>query len=292
MSALVLSDRHSLTFLEIYAWISSTIFFYLLYLLSGAVSSKFSAPYRRIVQAKCTLKNNRQDVDWNTRVVSTIHAVVISAACVHTILYDRLYEDAPTGKYTIRTQAVLAVFLGYISYDLAVVLANYQYFRHAGGASAAAHHLLVLVSYSLGLSQRACHFYLLCFASTELTTPFINLRWFLYESGHKDGLAYKVNGFLMWLSFTIVRAAFCPYLLYHFLSNAESVYNYPFGSVFFISEVIGYIFAITLLNWYWWALITKGLLKVLLGGSAKNGQQLSKQPSRNGMEATKQLKEQ
>jgi len=112
------------------------------------------------------------------------------------------------------------------------------------------------------ISYESYAFFALIFTTTEFTTPFVNQRWFLEILGWKETGLYSVAGFLMWLSWSLVRIPLVPltgYLLYINISKfGEAPIIIPFVCVF------NYIM-ISILNSYWYYLISKGLIRVLFG---------------------------
>ena len=52
------------------------------------------------------------------------------------------------------------------------------------------------------------------FSFTEATTPFVNFRWFLYETDLKNSSLYAVNGLVLWLSWFVIRIALIPFIVY------------------------------------------------------------------------------
>jgi hypothetical protein len=59
------------------------------------------------------------------------------------------------------------------------------------------HHIMALVSLATAIDVRAMHAYVLFGLFTEVTTPFVNLRWRLQEAGASGCALYLWNGLAM-----------------------------------------------------------------------------------------------
>jgi hypothetical protein len=94
----------------------------------------------------------------------------------------------------------------------------------------------------------------------EISTPFVNLRWCMYDAKMKESQLYTVNGFLMWLTFLFFRIPLVfiiPYYLYITVLEFEAV-----PRVLFVFCLTNYLL-ISSLNVYWFYKISYGLLKVV-----------------------------
>lgn len=67
-----------------------------------------------------------KQIDWNTRVISSIHATVVSSMCAYTLIYDEglskdpIWWDAPV----VRTSC--AIVVGYMIADLIIMTVHYR----------------------------------------------------------------------------------------------------------------------------------------------------------------------
>jgi hypothetical protein len=155
------------------------------------------------------------------------------------------------------------ILAGYLASDLILVLihgkqwSNYipNLFHHGFGV-----YCFVLLSY-----QRAYVGYCVIGCTLEVTTPFVNLRYFLSESGMKSHWLYALNGFLICLSWLVVRIVMYGYAVFCQVSE----YSKIIGSVspeaafaLFISTGIGYV-----LQLMWGYKIFNGAYKLLFPSS-------------------------
>lgn len=202
---------------------------------------------------------NKQ-MDWIARITSTVHAVIftslsfyilfVSQKVYDTVLQGSLENECPLSLPT------LSISLAYFLLDIIYVI---KYFKdkmtivHHLGAGLGA---FLITGYELG------PIYMLSFGMTEASTPFVNMRSHLYDLGYKNSMMYALNGLAMWLCFLIFRMpliGYIPYLIFQYHWEPIMVRG-TFLMAFIV--IFGYS-AISILNIWWFYLITKGLLKVL-----------------------------
>lgn len=107
-------------------------------------------------------------------------------------------------------------------------------------------------------------FVALLIAATEITTPAVNIRFVLTKLGLRRSRAYTINGFYFFFGFLIVRVGVTPLIVWTWFSwpSAELALVPLFMRVaFWIALAIA-----TVLNYYWFYLIAKGALKLVLHG--------------------------
>jgi hypothetical protein len=95
----------------------------------------------------------------------------------------------------------------------------------------------------------------------ELSTPLVNMRWYLYALGYKkDSIKFFVNGIAMTVMFFLVRVAFIPVYWY-------KVYTVIDSPLWMKMRNFRYIMVITciildVINVYWFQKMFKGALIV------------------------------
>jgi hypothetical protein len=99
---------------------------------------------------------------------------------------------------------------------------------------------------------------------TEITTPFVNQRFFFDKSGMREGSLYVVNGLIMTLLWFLIRVVFCGWMCYRLLEMRVTLMTLsPFSlSTVIFSYCVGYA-----LQLFWFKKIFKGALKVVFGSS-------------------------
>lgn len=175
-------------------------------------------------------------------------------------------KQNPINGYTADGLFYMAITLGYLMYDLNLILWKKGSIYDP---ATIIHHVGGIASFLLVIFAQKAIIYGVFVGFTEFTTPFINLRWFLAESGHRNSNIYMINGLFIWLSFLTVRVCWNAYMCLHIFLHWDEFSLFSFGywykyvGCFFISVAI-------CLNSYWFYLITKGMVKVLFGGKSKN----------------------
>ena len=95
----------------------------------------------------------------------------------------------------------------------------------------------------------------------ELSTPLVNMRWFLYANGHKkDSLCFFLNGIAMTLMFFAVRIASIPvywYKIYTVLDSPNWIKMRSFRYVMVVTCA-----TLDVINIYWFHKMFKGALIV------------------------------
>jgi hypothetical protein len=219
-----------------------------------AFFSLFSASYR-LVAAKKELLAKRK-AEWDSRGVSTVHAVITACAAFYCLFIKHEYDDLTMLHNTHFAESTLMFMVGYFIYDLYIVI---KYFPNDYGALA--HHICAILQHFAIVSGGVCAFAQITFVLTEFSTPFVNNRFFFVDSDMKESMLYKLNGIMMFLTFGLIRIPmipFVPYLLYTKYDEWVQV-AFPFQCVFLFMYCV-----ITTLNSYWFYKITQGIIKTLV----------------------------
>ncbi|XP_050108371.1 uncharacterized protein LOC126587376 isoform X2 [Malus sylvestris] len=146
-----------------------------------------------------------QRIEWNSRGISSIHAIFITALSLYFVFGSDLFSDQQhLGLITFRSSPLsvfgLGVSVGYFCADLGMLLWLYP---SLGGIEYVFHHSLsgIAVAYSMFSGEGQLYTYMILIS--EITTPEINMRWYLDTAGLKRSSAYLLNGiviFLLWLT--------------------------------------------------------------------------------------------
>jgi hypothetical protein len=206
------------------------------------------------------------------RVTSTIHSLVVSGVGSY-VVYSTFDPDAFfPGEGLPREDADVWLFaspelptfsltltLGYLLCDLLVGLLLSELTPGMW-----AHHLLISLAFTAsiatGIGVLFCSYLLV----NEASTPFVNVFHWTKQTWRGDARAL-CNGVCMWLSFLVFRIIFNAAVLlsiYRTSSKSETFRLYPV----FMATLFGAYAILQCLNWYWFFLISKGLLKALEGG--------------------------
>lgn len=210
-------------------------------------------------------KLKRKDtVDWHSRVISSIHAVILCIGALGCYLeMQGVKRELLVKGYAVYPDVFARIFLGYLLYDTSNMLV---YFKYLGDPSAIAHHILFMLAAAYVLDQSIMAFPFIWLALGEISTPSVNLRWHLAVLDRKEGNLYLLNGLLLTFLFFTARVICYGAGLWHlwglrdvWAGPKEPVTNYVLVALF----CLGY-----LLNLYWMQAILKGAIKALTRSKA------------------------
>ncbi|KAG5413473.1 hypothetical protein IGI04_001040 [Brassica rapa subsp. trilocularis] len=169
-------------------------------------------------------------IEWNNRRVgiSTVHAIFISLMALYFVFFSDLFSDQTSlqGLMVFRSSPLsnfgLGVSVGYFLADLGMIIWLYP---SLGGLEYIFHHSLsgVAVAYSLFSGEAQLYTYMVLIS--EVTTPSINLRWYLDTAGLKRSKAYLINGVAIFLAWLTARILLFIYMFYHVYIHYDQVAN-------------------------------------------------------------------
>mmetsp|Transcript_29664 Transcript_29664/g.95647 ORF Transcript_29664/g.95647 Transcript_29664/m.95647 type:complete len:347 (+) Transcript_29664:53-1093(+) len=160
-------------------------------------------------------------VDWDSRVVSTVNAVLALRA--YALLDDPLrwsstsYDAVLTARCD-RDRAMLSL-AGYLSFDLVVCVAmNFMATASSPGGYGdpllLAHHAVVVVAFLVGVRARLATAYMAALLVNEASTPFVNLRSVINSQWPPPRprtspaqLSYVLNGLCLVSTYFLCRVA-------------------------------------------------------------------------------------
>ncbi|GER44678.1 hypothetical protein STAS_21586 [Striga asiatica] len=159
-----------------------------------------------------------QRIEWNNRGVSTLHAVFISAMSLYFVFWSELFSDNNsagliTFRYSSLSTFALGMSVGYFIADLGMICWLYP---SLGGVEYIVHHSLSAIAVAYSLLTGEGQLYTFMVLISEVTTPEINMRWYLDISGLKRSNAYLINGvviFFGWLVRNLHSLSFYGFIL-------------------------------------------------------------------------------
>ncbi|KAJ6417898.1 hypothetical protein OIU84_001308 [Salix udensis] len=227
--------------------------------LGGIFACKVSAPF--YIKAYNGL-TKIQRIEWNNRGMSTIHAIFITAMSLYFVFWSDLFSDQQhTGLVTLRSSQLsivgLGVSIGYFFVDFGMI---FLYYPTLGGKEYVIHHSLstIAVAYSMLSGELQLYTYM-CLIS-EVTTPEINMRWYLDTAGLKRSAAYLINGLAIFLAWLMARILLFLYLFYHIYWHYDQVIQMSLFGCLLTFLVPAVLFTMNLM---WFGKIIKGLKKAL-----------------------------
>ena len=223
------------------------------YLISPHLLGKYSKIYHILQFDEKTY--------WDSSIVSTIHAIIVSYLALTAAYNGNFWSSWPNFKVTLtspESHLTLQVMTGYLISD---GLTIFYYRKEKAWQSIKT---ATLIHHSLGTAINLFlmifnfgHSFAMIGTITEITTPLINNRWFLYTSKETDSKLYFYNGISLVFLWFVVRIVIAgPGSLIPLYMNEESLEWYH-KLVFWTTYGLMYP-----LQWMWFAKLVKGALKV------------------------------
>jgi hypothetical protein len=129
-----------------------------------------------------------------------VHAVLVTAICVQQLLSGAFSAAATASdgvpavlRTTSGSWGAVGLSLGYFVADAFMVFSQEALYS----GMILMHHVMALVSLATAIDIRSAHAYVLFGLFTEVTTPFVNLRWRLQEAGASGSRLYLWTGLAM-----------------------------------------------------------------------------------------------
>ncbi|KAE7995986.1 hypothetical protein FH972_000737 [Carpinus fangiana] len=203
-----------------------------------------------------------QRIEWNNRCISTLHAIFITVMSLYFVFWSDLFSDQQHyGIVTFRSSPLsvfaLGVSVGYFLADLGMIFWLYP---SLGGMEYVIHHSLsgVAVAYSMFSGEGQLYTFMILIS--EVTTPEINMRWFLDTAGMKRSFAYLINGVLIFFAWLAARILLFVYMFYHVYLHYDQVIQMQTFGYFLVFVVPS---ALAIMNLMWFGKIVKGLKKTI-----------------------------
>jgi len=238
---------------ELLSGISFLVWF-VVYFVSKRLSPVLFRSYNKLTKAERS--------EWNSRVVSDIHAIWATYGAVLIMLTLDQFDWFGQSDYIYLFYPTLTA---YLAYDLLVVIAH----RNLWDKGTMLHHTVGILGFLVVMKFNIAHFIANIFYITEATTPFVNQRWFFDKTGMKQSPLYVVNGFIMWLGFLVMRVGFAPAIFITLHKDFDRIVGILGAPILY--SVTAMMFAMVMTNTYWWFLISRGLLKALRGQFQSSG---------------------
>ncbi|XP_062408065.1 TLC domain-containing protein 3A-like [Sardina pilchardus] len=179
------------------------------------------------------------------RMVSSIHAIMASTAGV---LIVASCSDIMTDRHRLATDFVL-FGAPYMAYDIYAMYQVHYLSEQDKGHEAykghsrhtvtkflhkdfllVLHHIALITIFmpvTLFLRRGLGDFFIGCFFTTELSTPFVSIGKVLIQLGLQDSTLHKINGLMVLLTFFLCRILLFPFMYWVYGRN----YNIPFHQV-------------------------------------------------------------
>ncbi|KAJ1990802.1 hypothetical protein H4R33_001581 [Dimargaris cristalligena] len=224
-----------------YHWpvvLASTLACSLIFTLSGILSPMlFPASFRNMKAF--------QRINWNIHVVSMVHCCLALYWSFPLINHPKLADDY-INSYWPYFSNIAAVSCGYFLWDFVVSM---RYIKQTG-IGFAVHGLGSFAVFLLSF-RPFINAYGPVFLMLELSTPFLNLHWFMDKLGMTGSLPQLVNGVILLATFFGSRLVFGIYWAIHLYTNFY--HNWDTVPHYLAISVVVSNMALNILNFFWFS---------------------------------------
>ncbi|CAF0799324.1 unnamed protein product [Didymodactylos carnosus] len=175
------------------------------------------------------------------------------------MIADRGLEANPLlyKSYLLKTN--LAIVIGYLSADTTIGLIHY---KKVGDPFTITHHLVSIYAFAYVLTLDVMPYFANFRLLAELSTPFVNMRWFLDTlKFSKTSTPFVINGLVMTLLFFFVRIVAMPIYWYKVYVVAIQPMWVHMGHFRFV--LISVCSVLDIINIYWFSKMLRGCIKIL-----------------------------
>ncbi|XP_003784183.1 transmembrane protein 56 [Otolemur garnettii] len=199
-------------------------------------------------------------IEWNSRVVSTCHSLVVGTFGLYIFLFDEATIVDPLWGDPSLVNVNIAIASGYLISDLLILI---LYWKVIGDKFFIVHHCAALYAYFFLLKEGVLAYIGNFRLLAELSSPFVNQRWFFEALKYpKFCTANVVNGILMMVVFFLVRVASMP-PLYGFMYSVYGTEPYERLGLVIQCSWIASCVILDVMNIMWMIKISKGCIKVV-----------------------------
>jgi len=182
----------------------------------------------------CTV-NSKKSAEWNNRLVTGVHGILITVMAFYGafIIGPWPFTDAggPNNYFHVQT---VNLSLAYFLFDIVWCL-----YYNTEGPVMLAHHSLSILGMAVCLIRgRYGTEMVATIAGAEVTSPLLQLRWFLKQSGKLHGWLADGLELLFLLTFGLVRIGVGGNLLYCYYQQDTDTFGRLGGTGMYIISVI------------------------------------------------------
>ena len=190
---------------------------------------------------------------------STVHAMVTAILASYILITGELSEDAIFSSSPLGCMA-MQFGLGYSIADFFIILLNSNL---QNLYSSLIHHGAIVAGIMMGLYYHRFMFFIVYRFIAEYSTPWVNLRWIVYNIGDKKSKLYLFASIAMTLSFFLCRIAVIPWHTYKLCYVLFGSYGLQVP-VYLNFYMLLNFFIFDILNLFWFYKIVRGAYKLLV----------------------------
>jgi len=173
-------------------------------IVSPALANRFASTYKKLTPQNI--------VEWNVRFSTSIYSIVVSILCMIVLIAHNGIRQSPLLYDSTLVKTNIAIVIGYLISDMIIMIANYS---KIGDKYNVAHHIMSIVAYAYAMTYSVMPYFANFRLIAELSSPVVNMRWFLHALGYqKSSVLFVFNGLLMTALFFAVRIVTIPIYWY------------------------------------------------------------------------------
>ncbi|KAK5013181.1 hypothetical protein LTR16_002101 [Cryomyces antarcticus] len=231
------ADYFCLTTLPLH--IHEVLFFAFFY---QAINAYLSPPLSRALFPRAyAALNQRSRINWDVHVVSMLQSLLVCGTALWVIWCDEERGEmnwrGRVWGYTGAGGFLQAMAAGYFLWDLVVSTVHFSVF----GAGLWAHAVAALMVFSLGF-RPFVNFYGPIFILYELSSPFLNIHWFLDKLSLTGSNLQLINGIFLTTTFFFCRlfwGAYSSWRVFGDIYRAMAVQGVLYGTTAPSGAVVG-----------------------------------------------------
>lgn len=188
------------------------------------------------------LVNYKRSYEWNVRIVTAIHAIVVTAMSAWCAFVQGPWPFTDAGgRNTPLQQSTICVCLGYFLFDLTWCL-----YYQTEGPSMLIHHILSIMGLSVCVLSGCYGTEMIgSICGSEISNPLLQLRWFLRETGKYNTILGEIVDLAFMFMFGGIRIGIGSYLLYCYFQQDTDVLGRIGGVALY---VLSWVFMVNILG--------------------------------------------
>ena len=215
---------------------------------------------------------------WAIKFNNVVHAAILGPIAAYALLEDdnmfaivnslkgwnmaEVYESILVTQESLYTPVLTTYSVGFFIWDLL-----YSSQAESFEFLMVVHHLISILVWPIALNNGLANFFLLTFMASELSSPFIHVRWYI-RTLFGQGMAWIAITLVFILSFLVVRILVLPYVLFGLY--AAQTWRHPSIPVWLRILSTSTLYLPSLFNIWWMWFIIKMCIRFLCPKKGKS----------------------
>ncbi|KAM7542172.1 hypothetical protein Aperf_G00000013589 [Anoplocephala perfoliata] len=154
----------------------------------------------------------RKKLEWNSRVSSTLHACLVIFLTSKSLLFDKAQWLDPVASVSRPGCIALAITTGYMLADT-ITMITFQ--KGLELFLFTIHHVVVAICFTFVLSYRLAPLFGILRLTSEISTPFLNQRWFYWTIGGDNADKRAASATLVFTALFIIGRFILPFFYWY-----------------------------------------------------------------------------